>query len=87
MDIDTHLLGDIEEFLWHYLTIRHHDEVVTVICSELIQEFWIISNLEWLQYWNIVRDGELLHGTCPHDLISSKWLVRIGHDEYDFYIR
>ena len=87
MHIDTHLLGDIEELEWDYLTIRHDDEVVTVICSEFTQEFWIISNFEWLQYWDIVHDREILHWARSHQLISAERLVRIGHGEHDLHTR
>jgi hypothetical protein len=83
MDVDTHLVWDLEEFEWDYLAIRHDDEVVTVKLTNIVQELLIPTDLHGLEYRDILREGELLHGTCLHDLIAAEGLVRIGHDEYD----
>ncbi len=87
MHIDTHLGGNMEEFEREDTSIGNHDEIVTIIVPKLIEEFCIISDLRRLQYWDILRDGELFHRTLSHHLITAKWLVGIGHNEYDINIR
>lgn len=82
MDIDTHLPRYLEELEWEYPTICHDYEVVTVIRSELIEKFCILSDLRRLQYWDIVRDCELFHRARSHHLITTERLIRIGYDEY-----
>jgi hypothetical protein len=81
MHVDTHLRGDLEEFAWEDLPIRHDDEVVTVKLANIVQELLIPTDLHRLEYRDTLREGELLHGTCLHDLITTPWLVRIGNDE------
>jgi hypothetical protein len=83
MDVDTHLRWDLEELEWEDLPIGHNDKIITIIRSDIIQELLIPTYLHRLQYWSIMRECELLHGTRLHELISTPWLIRIGHDEGD----
>jgi hypothetical protein len=86
MYIDTEMMRNLKKFEWHDLAIGDHDEVVTVIRTQEIEEFRIVPHTIWLQHWDGVQYCSLLDRTRFHDLLSSPWLVRIGHDKGDLDI-
>lgn len=87
MYVDAHLRGDLEEFEWQDLAIRHDDKIITVICSDIIEELLVFTDLHGLKNRNIARKCEFLDWTWLHDLVTTERLVRIGHDEGDLELR
>ena len=86
MDIDTHLLWDLEELERQDASIGDDDEIVTLIRPECIEKIFIIANFRRSKHWYILLGCERLYRTRSHDLISSERLIRIRDGADDLYL-
>lgn len=84
MDIDTLFLWDIEECFWEDFPICNHDKIITLIRSESIEKFSVISDFERRICRESSIESECLRRRRGESRTSTDRFIWIGYDKSNF---